>query len=266
MQVNSQEKSTRLIAFAVSPYCEKARWALERLSIPFIEEPHVPGFHWLITRPNGGKSVPLLLTKASTFTDSTDILHYLDAIAPTSQRLYPADTELRREVETLEDLFDTVLGVSVRCWAYFYLLNSYKLMQKLWCDGVPPIESILFPIVFPQVRFIARKDYNITAESAADSLNQIKGLFEKVNNLLADGRSYLVGNSFSAADLTFACLVAPILIPPEYGGKTADLNELPDEMAVVHHKLRNTLAGAFVLRLFREERRNNFRLTSLVQG
>ncbi|MHC5860835.1 thioredoxin domain-containing protein [Nostoc sp.] len=45
----------------------------------------MPGFHWLITRPNGGKSVPLLLTKAGTFTDSTDILQYLDAIAPTSQ-------------------------------------------------------------------------------------------------------------------------------------------------------------------------------------
>ncbi|WP_223265186.1 glutathione S-transferase C-terminal domain-containing protein [Nostoc sp. 'Peltigera membranacea cyanobiont' 210A] len=51
----------------------------------------------------------------------------------------------------------------------------------------------------------------MTPESAANSLNQIKRLFEKVNNLLADGRSYLVGNSFSAVDLTFACLVAPIL-------------------------------------------------------
>ncbi|MHC5833753.1 MAG: glutathione S-transferase N-terminal domain-containing protein, partial [Nostoc sp.] len=61
MQSNSQEKSTRPIAFAVSHYCEKARWVLESLSIPFVEERHVPGFHWLITLPNGGKSVPLLL-------------------------------------------------------------------------------------------------------------------------------------------------------------------------------------------------------------
>lgn len=265
MHANSKEKSTRLIAFAVSHYCEKARWALERLSIPFIEERHVPGFHWLFTLTYGGKSVPLLLTEAGTFTDSTDILHYLDAIAPTSHRLYPADTELRREVETLEDLFDTVLGVSVRCWTYFYLLNSQKLMRSLWCEGVPSVENILFPIVFPLVCFIARKDYNITAESAASSLNQIKGLFEKVNNLLADGRSYLVGNSFSAADLTFACLAAPILIPPEYSGKTPDLDEFPDEMAVVHKELRKTPAGAFALRLFSEERRNSFPLSSPVE-
>lgn len=256
MQANSKEKSTRLIAFAVSHYCEKARWALERLSIPFIEEPHVPGFHWLFTRPTGGKSVPVLLTEAGTFTDSTDILHYLDTLAPTSHRLYPADAELRREVETLEDLFDTVLGVSVRCWAYFYLLNSHKLMRKLWCEGVPPIESIMFPIVFPPVRSFTRKYYNITAQSAASSLDRIRRLFEKVNNLLElDGRSYLVGNCFSAADLTFASLVAPILIPPEYGGKTLDLHEFPDEIAVVHQELRETPVGAFALRLFREERR-----------
>ncbi len=258
MQANSKEKSTRLIAFAVSHYCEKARWALERLNIPFIEERHVPGFHWLFTRPPGGTSVPVLLTETSTFTDSKDILHYLDTLAPTSHRLYPADAELCREVETLEDLFDTVLGVSVRCWAYFYLLNSHKLMQKLWCEGVPPVESLLFPIIFPPVRSFARKSYNITAQTAASSLKRIRRLFEKVNKLLElDGRSYLVGNCFSAADLTFACLVAPILIPPEYGGKTLDLHEFPDEMAVVHKELRETPAGAFVLRLFREERRKS---------
>ncbi|NEQ23826.1 MAG: glutathione S-transferase, partial [Microcoleus sp. SIO2G3] len=184
MPANSKEKSTRLITFAVSHYCEKARWALERLSIPFIEEPHVPGFHWLFTLPTGGKSVPVLLTEAKTFTNSKDILLYLDTIAPTTHKLYPADTNLRREVENLEKLFDTVLGVSVRRWCYFYLLNNPKLMRSLWCQGVPPVENRLFPIVFPQMRSLARKGYNITADSATSSLNQIRRLFEKVNKLL----------------------------------------------------------------------------------
>lgn len=124
MQANSKGKSTHLIAFAYSHYCEKARWALERFSIPFTEKRHVPGFHWLFTRPNGATSVPVLLTEAGTFTDSTDILHYLDAIAPVSHRLYPADPKLRREVENLENLFDTILGVAVRNWTYFYLFNA----------------------------------------------------------------------------------------------------------------------------------------------
>lgn len=254
MQANSTEQSNRLIAFAVSHYCEKARWALERLNIPFIEERHVPGFHWLFTRPNDGKSVPVLLTKAGTFTDSTDILHYLDTIAPASYRLYPADTELRHEVETLEDLFDTVLGVSVRCWIYFHLLDNYKLMQKLLCEGVPRLERLLFPIIFPSVRMFIRKDYGITAQSAASSLAQIRELFEKINQRLANGDSYLVGNDFSAADLTFASLAAPLLIPPEYGGKSPDLDEFPSEIIALQQELRETPAGAFVLRLFHQER------------
>ncbi|HEY9642009.1 MAG TPA: glutathione S-transferase family protein [Coleofasciculaceae cyanobacterium] len=254
MQTNSKEQSNRLIAFAVSHYCEKARWALERLNIPFIEERHVPGFHWLFTRSNGGKSVPVLLTKAGTFTDSTDILHYLDTIAPASDRLYPAGTELRHEVEMLEDLFDTVLGVSVRRWIFFHLLNNYTLMQKLLCEGVPPLERLLFPLIFPTVRMLIRKDYGITAQSAARSLTQIRGLFEQVNQRLANGQSYLVGNDFSAADLTFASLAAPLLMPPEYGGKSPDLDELPSEIITVQQELRETPAGAFVLRLFHKER------------
>ncbi|WP_335029490.1 glutathione S-transferase C-terminal domain-containing protein [Nostoc sp.] len=88
------------------------------------------------------------------------------------------------------------------------------------------------------MRFIAQKDYKITAQSAVSSLNQIKRLLQKVNKQLVDGRSYLVGNCFSAADITFACLVGPILTPPEYGGKTLDLDEFPDEMAVVRMVLR----------------------------
>ena len=260
MQTHSDEKSTRLIAFAISHYCEKARWALERLSIPFIAECHMPGFHWLYTRPIGGKSVPVLVTEADTLTDSTDILHYLDAIAPVSKRLYPADPNLRREVEELSNLFDTQLGSSVRCWAYFYLFNNRELMRKLWCEGVPHFESRLFPIVFPLVSSLARRKYNITADSAASSLDKIKSIFETVNQRLAEGRSYLIGDNFSAADLTFACLAAPIVRPPEYRGKKYEgkqlsLHELPNEMILICKELRKTPAGEYALRLFREERR-----------
>ena len=40
--------------------------------------------------------------------------------------------------------------------------------------------------------------------------------FDFVAELLADGRAYLCGDRFSAADLTFAALAAPMVVPPEY--------------------------------------------------
>ncbi len=257
MQVDS-DKTPRLITFAVSHYCEKARWALERLNIPFIEECHLPGFHWLYTRPYGGRSVPVLVTQDNIFTDSTDILQYLDGIAPLDKRLYPADINLRREVEELAHLFDTQLGTAVRRWSYSYLLNNRKLMRHFWCEGVPSLESKLFPIVFPLVSSLARRRYKITAQSAASSLDTIKRIFATVNKRLADGRSYLIGDYFSAADLTFACLAAPLVRPPEYRGKKyqgrLNLQELPREMILVCKELRRTPAGKYALRLFREER------------
>ncbi|MBD2741427.1 glutathione S-transferase family protein [Coleofasciculus sp. FACHB-1120] len=249
------EKAPRLITISVSHYCEKARWALERLEVPYIEERHIPLFHRLATRKSGGgQTTPVLVTEAGTLSDSSDILQYLDGMTAESTKFYPADPKLRREVEKLEDLFNKQLGPSIRLWAYFYLLDNRQLMRRLWCDGVAPIEQALFPIVFPLIREAARRGYNITAESSASAHDKIKRIFENVNARLADGRSYLVGDRFSAADLTFACLAAPAVLPAEYGASLPHLDELPDEIAGAIKELRETPAGAYILRLFREER------------
>lgn len=257
MQKHLQKPTFRLITIPVSHYCEKARWALERLNIPYIEERHVPPIHRIATSQAGGSSVPVLITEAGTFTDSTDILHYLDRIASVEAKLYPTDPQLRHEVEQLADLFDTQLGPSIRCWAYFYVFDDWQLMRRLWSEGTPPVERALFPIAFPIARSIARRIYNITADSAASSLDTIKSIFEMVSHRLADGRRYLVADRFSAADLSFACFAAPILATPEYSVKLPGLHELPSQMAAVSQELQEIPAGAYVLRLFREDRRRD---------
>ena len=89
----------RLITIPISHYCEKVRWALDLLQLPYIEEKHVPAFHRSATRKYGGISVPVLVTKSGNFTDSTDILHYLDTINSSDFSLFPEEPELRREVE-----------------------------------------------------------------------------------------------------------------------------------------------------------------------
>src|SRR5919199_1328022 len=246
----NQEKNYRLITISVSHYCEKARWALTKLQIPFMEEAHMPPFHRLATGRVGGKSTPVLVTDAGAFTDSKDILKYLDSIAPTNAKLYPADPEQRRQVEELEDLFDSQLGPATRCWGYFYVMNDYNFMKSRWCDGVPLFERVLFPVVFPLMLKVVRQSYNITPESAAKAYEQIKSIFEKVSELLADGRTYLVGDNFSVADLTFAALAAPAVQPPEHPIKGSPLQEFPPKMASEISALRETPAGAFVLRLY----------------
>lgn len=103
MQQHPEEQALRLITIPISHYCEKARWALERLEITYIEEPHPPLFHRLATSQSGrGTSVPVFVTETGTFSDSTDILQYLDQITTVSQRLYPSEPKQRHKVEKLE--------------------------------------------------------------------------------------------------------------------------------------------------------------------
>jgi glutathione S-transferase len=242
----------RLITIAVSHYCEKVRWALDWLNIPYVEESHVPLFHRLATRQHGGTSVPVLVAEIGAFTDSTDILSYLNTIAPEGQRLYPTETKLCQEVEQLEELFDTQLGVNIRRWAYSYGLDDTQMMRRLWSKGTPWFEQVGLAIAFPVMRRIVQQAYHVTASSAASSLAEIKQVFEIVNQRLADNRLYLVGDKFSAADLTFAALAAPALRPSEHPIISSQLDEINSEMAAVIQELRATPAGAYALRLYRQ--------------
>jgi glutathione S-transferase len=248
----SAVQPVRLITIPVSHYCEKIRWALTRLQIPFAEKRHMPPFHLLATQPVGGKSVPVLITATNTLTDSADILKYLDSIAPDNLKLYPTNSEQRRQVEELVQSFDAVLAPAVRQWFYFYAFTQAQLIQPLWCEGVPWYERLFFPVVFSWMRSTVFKMYTINAESVQASHQSICQIFETVENLLADGRTYLVGDRFSAADLTFVTLAAGVVLPSEYGVICPELSTLPASMATQIAVFRGTIAGKFILNLYQE--------------
>jgi glutathione S-transferase len=244
----------RLITFPVSHYCEKARWALARLNISYIEERHAPLFHRMATGRVGGKSVPVLIAGAQVFTDSKDILKYLDTIAPETTKLYPCDPELLKQVEELEALFNTQLGTATPIWAYSYTLQNPKLAKRRFTCGVPFHEQALFPLIFPLISSTIRRQINVTTDATTNAHAQITQVFEAVGNLLTDERTYLVGDRFSAADLTFAALSTDAVRPPEYGDAAlalSNLEQLPPKMAEEVRAFREMPAGAFALRLWR---------------
>jgi glutathione S-transferase len=245
--------TAQLISFKVSHYCEKVRWAMDRLNIPYSEEFQMPPLHRLRTMRLGGSSVPMLLRDGQVFKDSAEILAYLDRLAAPDSKLYP--TEFADEIRELEAIFDTKLGAAARQWAYFYILPDRSLMKNLWCAGVPTWQRWFFPATFSYTQSLVNRGYQISAENAKTAYGQIQEIFADVGDRLSDGRKYLVGNSFSAADLTFACLAAPLVAPPEYGGILPDSSQLPKEMVSQMQVLQETIAGQYALRLYREERR-----------
>ena len=241
----------KLITIPVSHYSEKARWALEYLQIPFQELAHMPPFHRNATKKYGGTSVPVLVTDTGAATDSTDILRYLDRLYP--EKLYPSDPKLQLLGTELEILFNGTLGVQTRRWGYSYILTP-KLLYPRWTLGVPLWEKLLFPVIFPRVEKIVRSSFDITETSAAESARAIEIVFDRVDGLLADGRKYLLGDRFSAIDITFAALAAPILQPPEHRIAPTPLGALPTQMQADILTAQATPAGKFGLSLYREHR------------
>lgn len=245
----------RLITIPESHYCEKARWALTRLRIPFVEEPHMPPFHQFATRRVGGQSVPVLVTETEVLTNSEAILRWVDKHASQEVKLYTANLESRQQIEELVTLFDSVLAPAVRQWCYFYILNQAQLVQPLWCQGTPWFERLLFPVMYGRIRSSIVQGYTINPESAEAAYELICKTFRTVERLLSDGRAYLVGEAFSAADLAFAALAAPVVMPEECGGVHLKFSQLPSQMTVKIQAFRETLAGKFVLRLYEEQER-----------
>jgi glutathione S-transferase len=266
--------SARLITIPVSHYCEKTRWALSRLQIPFVEERHMPPFHRFATRglaapsgelasqPNlsplnrlvgqtvGGQSVPVLIADREVWLSSDAILQYADTIAPDDLKLYPTNPQHRQQIDQLVESFDTVLAPAVRLWTYSYIMDRSDLVRSLWCEGVPWYESMLFPVVFPWMRSNVVQMYDISPTSAIAADQTIGRIFDMVDGLLADGRSYLVGDRFSAADLAFVTLAAAMVMPEGYGVKFPAIGRLPDRMGDRIQALRGTAAGKFVLKLY----------------
>jgi glutathione S-transferase len=122
-------------------------------------------------------------------------------------------------------------------------------------QGVPLWEKLLFPILFPKIRSILTTSFDLTPTSAAESYREIERVFDRVNQILSDGRKYLLGDQFSAIDITFAALAAPILQPSEHHISPSPLALLPPQMQTDIRTSQATPAGQFGLRLYRENRR-----------
>jgi len=245
----------RLITIPPSHYCEKARWALDYLGVPYREEGHPPLLHrWAVARAGGRRTTPVLVAGDTVLSDSTDILQYLDTTFVEDWRPYPHDSQLRVEAEEMEELFDTHLGPHTRRIAYYHLLQHKDLFLESVLPGVGRGERIVFRALRPAVCSLMLRGMRITPESADRSLERVRTVFATVDEVIGSGRTFLVGERFSAADLTFAALAAPVLSPRNYGSPLPSLDQIPAEMLVQIEEFRTTPAGMFAMRIYRDHR------------
>jgi glutathione S-transferase len=249
------ETDNVLVTIPISHYCEKARWALDRAGVPYVEQPHVQAIHRFATRrAGGGLTAPVLVCADGALADSTDILCWADAQSSHSSALYPESPDLAAEVRQLEDDFDTRLGPHSRCWMYQQLRKRRDLALSYGCAGIPAWERMTLRFGYPVLITIVARVLDVTPATATRSEGEVRAVFDAVGERLSDGRRYLCGNEFTAADLTFSALAAPMLMPVGYGVPLPQPEELPPYAAEVVRELRAHPAGRHALRMFDAER------------
>jgi glutathione S-transferase len=246
----------RLVTIPISHYCEKARWALDRAGLDYAEERHVQGVHILAARrAGGGETVPVLVAPAGVYASSEAIVRYADERLPPEQRLFGAEDDERAEAERLSRWLDEGLGPDARRLMYAHMLQLKGQMLAVNNQGVPAWEGRALRALWPAARRLAGRKLGVGQTTIAEDAPRVWQAFDVIGAQLADGRPHLCGERFTAADLTFACLAAAVVVPPEYGVRLPQPEELPARLAGDIRAFREHPAGAYALRLFRTLRR-----------
>lgn len=252
----------RLITLRFSHYNEKARWALDRFAVPYQEEPYLPFFCSMAvavaTRGKGGKadrtssrySTPVLICQdGRTLTDSTEIVRFAAGDA--------AGSFLSNDVVPLVDHYGDQLGPYTRLLAYWHVLRHPGMIERLAEANVSRRQARIFRGLLPLVRSNLEGFLNLSETGRDKAMTRLYAELDATAERLGSNR-YLRGDQFSAADLTFAALLAPVMcVTPEegFGAVLPPMDALNAEARGLVTEVRAHPAGQFALRMFAEERR-----------
>jgi glutathione S-transferase len=237
-----------------SHYVEKVRWALDCKRVPHIRRSLLPGLHAVKAKRLTGdtSTAPVLTIEGQSIGDSARIIATIEERWP-QPPLYPEDAARRRRALELEEFFDEELGPHIRRALYHELLPHPELMVALFTQGRPRAARALLRAGFPMLRVAMRRAFQISAESAANSRAKIVAALDRLEREIPQ-TGYLVGESFSVADLTAAALFYPVARPPQFPYPMVADDDLPDFWREFVDSLAQRPGGRWVAEIYRHHR------------
>lgn len=254
----TQQALPRLISFPPSNACENGRWLLHHYGIEYKEERHAPPFFAVAILLNRGWMLPLYRDGKLTLNGLRELIDHFDALAPENLKLIPVGRE--DEANLLWTRYHMDMGRTTVRWAYYHLLPHWRIMVDPLSIGSPAWERLTVKFLYPLPASFLWILLMLTRKKADASLATLRTVFAEVNQRLADGRPYLLGDRMSIADIAFAVSGAPLVLPLGYGGYPGEQGPLPTfeqappAMRAVVEEMLPTKAGQFILRMYREER------------
>lgn len=218
----------KLYQFPISHYCEKARWALELKDLPYRKVNLLPGPHAKKAKKIAANSkLPILQHGKLSVQGSAEIITYLDQRF-SRRSLTPEDAEEKKLADAWESYADREIGPQVRLLSYHTLLNHRNLVIPMMTQDCPWYSKITMKAAFPQVSVAMRDLMKINDASAEQANQQISTALDNIVETLGD-REFLVGDTFTRADLSVAALLAPLIMPKGYGVDWPE--EMPEPLA-----------------------------------
>jgi len=237
----------------ISHYSEKARWALDHKSVEPERRAPLPGGHavvalWL-TRGRH-KTFPILRLDGRNIGDSSAIIAALEERFP-EPPLYPEGPQERRRALELEDWFDEELGPHIRLLVFHEALKEPEQFAEVAARMAPAPMARFKAGAGAYARAWARLRFGVGSARRADlARTKVLEAWDRLEAELGDGQ-YLVGDTFTVADLTAAALFYPIVQPPE--GPSA-IDRLPAAIERFREPLRQRPGYHWVEEMFRRHR------------
>jgi glutathione S-transferase len=243
----------RLITIPLSHYCEKGRWALDAAGLAYQEDGHAPALHRLAIARHRTTTVPVLVVdRGEVHRGSDRILAYAAARVPEAG-LLPTGRAEREEVARWLGICDERLGPDVRKWFYTWVLDDPPAFVRLLGAGLGDRRRRALSWLNAPVRSLIRRHFGIGARSREQCAERVADVFASAADRRA-GAPYLVGDRFTAADLAFAALGAPLVFPREYGVPLPRDSELPSALLEAIEGWRASRSGAAILETYRAHR------------
>jgi glutathione S-transferase len=201
----------------------------------------------------------LLTVKGCSTGDSSRIIALIEERWP-HPPLYPEDPAQRRRALELEEFFDEDLGPHIRRAFYHELLPHPELVVPLFTRGQPSAARTLLRAGFPILRVAMRRRFEINANAAANSRAKMVAAIDRLEREISPS-GYLVGDSFTVADLTAAALF--YLVPRPAGFQYAMVadDDLPGSWREFLDSLAHRPGGQWLAEIYRRHRGASAELT-----
>jgi glutathione S-transferase len=184
----------------LSHFNEKARWALDYKGIAHRRQVLGPDYLVRAWRATGQGKLPILFLDGRAISDSTRIIAALEERYK-ERPLYPCEPALRKRALELEDDFDETLGPALRASIITPIFRQDRdLALRLLTTGMPEVAygrlrsvARIFPAFY-------RFRHKISDRRLENDRAAVSAALDRIERE-RDGRAYLVGTSFTVADL-----------------------------------------------------------------